>query len=147
MCRIKYSTEPNLGKFKIIDFRNSILKYNIIYDALQIICQKNLIRQRNLDDRDIPGSNKKVKFLNGFLNCNLLPSWLIRCCLDGPVLASFGGLNLTNLYRPNRIAKSPNFPEKTFDGTLSWAFLNLCTSSPFFMNEPVFIALKAPAND
>ena len=42
----------------------------------------------------------------------------LKCWAFGPVLRSFGGLNLTSLYRPILKLKSPNFPAKISAGLL-----------------------------
>ena len=42
------SPNPIKQKFERVDLRNSISKYNIIYDALQVISYKNLKRSRNI---------------------------------------------------------------------------------------------------
>ena len=48
MPNIKYATECNQTQTKRVDLGNSILKCDVIYDALKVICDKNLKRPRNL---------------------------------------------------------------------------------------------------
>ena len=50
MSKITYSTKPNQMKIKKGDLGNQILKYDVIHDALKVICNKNLKRLRNFGD-------------------------------------------------------------------------------------------------
>ena len=52
MCWIKYSTKRNQIKIEKIEFRNSILKYDVIHDVLKVICYKKLQRRRNFGDME-----------------------------------------------------------------------------------------------
>ena len=43
---VLHQTQSN----KKVDLRNSVLKYDVIHNALNVICDKNLKRPRNFSD-------------------------------------------------------------------------------------------------
>ena len=65
MFKITYSTELNQTKFKKVDLGNSILKYDVIQDALKVICDKNIKSPREFGDMGtgkILAKNRKIAY-------------------------------------------------------------------------------------
>ena len=50
MCWITNSTKRKQRKIEKSKFQNFILKYDVIHDALKLVCNKNLRRPRNFGD-------------------------------------------------------------------------------------------------
>ena len=62
MCRITYSTKLNQIKIVKIYLEILILQYDVIHDALEVLCYKNLKRSRNFGDLGSFGLECAQKF-------------------------------------------------------------------------------------